>query len=231
MSDGCRTPKVRIPAERRWGVNGVPLPVRRLTTAGIKGGNTPVDFSAVMRKLCEDVKARCPGFAHLDPAAMAFTYTTSRSPGKYGLLARVTPMRFRDGGAYHRHRGTLYQPQRYVIDGREVLYLVTFCLPRFLNLPFLEKLTTVIHELYHISPRFDGDLRRHDGRCQFHTHSKRGYDDLMDRLTREYLATQPDAKLFTVFHSTFAQLCAAHGGVHAMRLPRPRMVPVQTPSI
>jgi len=229
MKEVGRTFSQSSPAERRWGVGGRPLPVRRLTLSGVKAVNNPLDFSAVIRKLCDDVKVRCPVFAHLDPSSMAFTCTTSRNTGKYGLLARVTPMRFRDGGAYHRHRGTLYQAQRYVIDGREVLYLVTFCLPRFLNLPFLEKLTTVIHELYHISPRFDGDLRRHDGRCQFHTHSKRGYDELMEKMTREYLTTQPNPELFTSFHSTFAQLCATHGSVQTISLPQPRMVPVVTP--
>ena len=57
-----------------------------------------------------------------------------------------------------------------------MLYLVTFCLPRFLDRPFNDKFVTLFHELYHIGPAFDGDLRRHEGRCAIHTHSKRRYD-------------------------------------------------------
>jgi hypothetical protein len=229
MSEMGRSDVSTVTPERRWGVGGVPLPVRRLTVRGCRASTPPLDFSGYMRKLCDDVKLRCPTFAHLDPSAMAFTYTTSRTPGKYGLLARVTPLRFRDGGVFHRHRGNLYQSQRYFLDGRELLYLVTFCLPRFLNLPFEEKLVTVIHELFHISPRFDGDVRRHDGRYQYHSHSKRGYDDLMGKMTRAYLADHPEPALFAPFHSTFAELCAAHGGVLAVSLPRPRMVRVGQP--
>ncbi len=52
-----------------------------------------------------------------------------------------------------------------------MLYLVTFCLPRFLDQDFDDKFITLFHELYHISPRFEGDLRRHEGRCALHSHS------------------------------------------------------------
>ena len=38
--------------------------------------------------------------------------------------------------------------------------------------PFEEKLTTVFHELYHISPMFDGDIRRLEGRYHVHSHSQ-----------------------------------------------------------
>jgi hypothetical protein len=138
----------------------------------------------------------------------------------------VTPLRFRDGGLYTRHRGRLFQVQRYLVDDREQLYVVTFCLPRFLDLPFEEKLVTVFHELYHVGPRFDGDLRRHDGRYQYHTHSKKGYDEQMGRLVRDYLSGHPDPAVFAFLHLTHAQLRAEYGGVYAVRVPRPKMVPV-----
>ena len=49
-------------------------------------------------------------------------------------------------------------------QGREMLYLLSFYMPRFQNLSFSEKLITILHELWHISPDFDGDLRRLAGR-------------------------------------------------------------------
>ena len=91
-------------------------------------------------------------------------------------------MRFRDGALTRRVGGTVYQVQRYFVGGREMLYLVTFCLPRFLDQTFEEKLVTVFHELYHISPNFDGDLRRHEGRYAVHSRSKRAYDERMAAL-------------------------------------------------
>jgi hypothetical protein len=213
------------PSELRWGSDARQLPARRLTVRGAPTGQA-VDFAAVVRNICFDLKTRTQWFAHIDPDAMAYTYTTSRIPSKHGLLARLTPMRFNGGAETKQYRGTLYRPQKFFINGREMLYLVTFCMPRFLDLPFLEKLTTIIHELYHISPKFDGDLRRHDGRCQYHTASKKEYDQLMATFAHEYLKTDPDPTLLTSLHSTFAELCAAHGGVLGIKLPRPQMVPV-----
>src|SRR5437762_680149 len=78
-----------------------------------------------------------------------------------------------------RRKGVVYQVQRFLIGDREVLYLVTFCLPRFLELDFDEKLITLFHELYHIGPDFDGDLRRHGGRCTIHSRSQKLYDQHM----------------------------------------------------
>ena len=53
--------------------------------------------------------------------------------------------------------------------GVEMLYILKFYLPRFQNEPFEEKLTTIFHELWHISSDFNGDIRRHSGRCYVHT--------------------------------------------------------------
>ena len=95
-----------------------------------------------------------------------------------------------------RHGSAEYQVQRFFVDGREMLYVLTFCLPRFLDQPFDEKLVTVFHELYHVSPAFDGDLRRHPGRYAVHSHSKDRYDSRMAELVDEYVEDHPEPELF-----------------------------------
>src|SRR5262245_13137866 len=148
----------------------------------------PFDFCAAVRHLCADVAARVPELAHIDTSRILFAYTQARNGRPHGLQARVTPLRFRDGALTRRHRGVSFQVQRHFVDGTEVFYLMTFCLPRFLNQDFDGKFVTLFHELYHISPRFDGDLRRHAGRCEVHTASRRRYDEQMAKLARAYLA-------------------------------------------
>ena len=61
---------------------------------------------------------------------------------------------------------------------------------RFMDVDFEEKLVTIFHELWHVSPRFDGDLRRHPGRCYMHTGSQKDYDAQMLRLARRWLRSQ-----------------------------------------
>ena len=124
------------------------------------------------------------------------------------------------------NRGTV---QRFFVDGREMLYLMTFCLPRFLDQSFDEKLITVFHELYHISPTFDGDLRRHEGRYAIHSHSQRCYDQHMAHLARAYLAGRPDPSLHAFLRLNFGQLQHRHGKVEAVVVPRPKLLPVVMP--
>src|SRR5205807_7627897 len=75
-------------------------------------------------------------------------------------------------------------------------------------------------------PAFDGDLRRHAGRCAVHTHSKREYDRQMADLARAYLASGPDAALHAFLRLNFGQLQRRHGNVVGIVVPRPKVVPV-----
>jgi predicted metallopeptidase len=169
---------------------------------------------------------RCPDLEHIDVDRLLFGVTQARSRRPHGLQARVTPLRFRHGRLALRRHGVVYQVQRHFVDDREMLYLVTFCLPRFLDQDFDDKFITLFHELYHISPAFDGDLRRHAGRCAVHTHSKREYDRHMAGLARAYLASGPDAALHAFLRLNFGQLQQRHGSVVGIVVPRPKVVPV-----
>ena len=230
MIEGTDLPKPRFVEERRWGRGEKRVPVKWVPVRNLNptkdAPQPPFDFSARVRSLCRDIANRCPALAHIDPALLLVTFTTSRNRTRFGLQARVTPMRVENGSAFTRRRGLLYRVQRYYIDGVEMRYLVTFCLPRFQDQPFEQKLITIFHELYHIGPKFDGDLRRHSGRCQYHTHSKSGYDIHMAELVQRYLAHHPDPSLFHFLHSSFKQLWIDHGGVYGVSVPQPKLIPV-----
>ena len=207
-----------------------PIPVPQ-PPAGIDTGSParPFNFTAAMRVLCEDVVGHSPPLAHIDLSRVMFTMIRARNGRRHGLQARVTPMRFRDGALTTTYRGRPYRVQRFEMDGREVLYVVGFTLPRFLNRDYRDKLVTVFHELYHISPAFDGDLRRHPGRCSAHTHSQKKYDAHMDRLVTAYLKKGADIARSAFLKLSFAQLCRRHGAVVGLHLPRPKLVPVTPP--
>jgi hypothetical protein len=186
----------------------------------------PFHFCGHIARLCADIVRRCPELAHIDASRLLFDTTQARSGAPHGLQARVTPLRFPGGVLTRRRGGTVHQVQRYVVDGRDMLYLVTFCLPRFLDQSFDDKFITLFHELYHISPAFDGDLRRHEGRCALHSRSQRHYDAHMAHLARAYLAGGADRSLHDFLRLSFAQLQHRHGRVVGVRLPRPRLVPL-----
>jgi hypothetical protein len=211
---------VQLPARSRRHTVGLEAPAWLQTGAR----DQPFDFCGHVRALCADITRNCPELEHVDVSRLLFSMTQARSGRTNGLQARVTPLRFHQGDLQRQQRGVCYQVQRYVVDSREMLYLVTFCLPRFLDRPFEDKFITLFHELYHISPRFDGDFRRMGGRCDLHARSKRDYDAHMDRLARSYLSRCRDARLHHWLRLNFAQLQHRHGGVVSVVVPRPKLV-------
>ena len=184
------------------------------------------DFTSRMRLLCADMVGRTPELAHVDLARVAITFSQARKSVSWGMYASLTPLRFQGGARTTLRRGRQYQVQQ-IVDaaGREMLYLLSFYLPRFMDLDFREKLITVFHELWHIGPEFDGDLRRHDGRCFAHTHSQAEYDRQMGVFADRWLAQSPQSELWSFLEHDFHQLRAAAGPIFGLRVKRPKLVP------
>jgi predicted metallopeptidase len=187
-------------------------------------GRPGFDFTRAMRLLCQDVAARLPQFSHLRIDEIAVTFAQTRSRVPHGLQAKLTPLRFQNGSLVTRRSGRTWTLERLYEGNREMLYILTFYLPRFLEHSFREKLITVFHELYHISPGFNGDIRRMDGRYHVHTHSQQEYDREMDQFVEQYLHCSPPAELVDFLKLNFRDLCARHGTVIGKRLPTPKLI-------
>jgi hypothetical protein len=184
------------------------------------------DFTAAVRVICVDMTRRLPDLSHIDMQRVAVGVCQTRNGASHGVFATLTPLRFEGGEVVKTLRGRRRRIQPlHDQAGQEFLYLLNFYLPRFLNLPLEEKLSTITHELWHIGPNFDGDLRRHAGRCYAHGHSQRKYDAHMDRLTQQWLALDPPPHLYEFLESTFDELAAEHGGVRGDRWPAPKILP------
>lgn len=182
------------------------------------------DICTALRRLCEDISRCQPEYRHIDMSRVAVTYAQTRSPVEWGMQAKLTPMRFEGGALTCVRDGRRWGAQRLYQDGEEMLYILTFYLPRFLNLPFEEKLVTVFHELYHISPAFDGDIRRFAGACYMHTGSQAEYDRQMAVHARQYLAQLPQERFPEYLRYDFAALRRRFGEVVGLRLAVPRLV-------
>ena len=183
-----------------------------------------LNFTAQMRRLCQQIAIGLPPLAHIDLDRVAIRGCRTRHRGPYGLQASLTPLRFAGGQISIRRRGRTWELDRLLDSaGREILYLLSFYLPRFLDRPLVAKLETVVHELWHIGPAFDGDLRRHPGRCYAHSSSQKQYDAHVAELTRVWLAANPPAESYAFLSGTFAELVRRHGQIVAESIRAPRM--------
>ena len=185
------------------------------------------DFTFAMRRLCDDICHSHPEFLHIDMERVAVVFAQARRHVLYGLQAKLTPMRFANGSLYEIREGQEWTVQRLFMDEREMLYILTFYLPRFQNQTFEEKLVTVFHELYHISATFDGDIRRLPGHFHVHSHSQEEYDAQMGVYAREYLAMNPDPTLYHFLRSDFRTLVRKYDGVVGLQVPIPKLIPVE----
>lgn len=245
-------PLSRLPLDRRWsdadGVMAVPRrhihalrPLPPSTTVPLAhrflapwhqsphdeaAWSAGFDFSRHMHRLVADIVTAMPDLTHVRANQILITVTQARKRRSHGLQARVTPLRFRDGHLTEHRHNRLYQVQRYFVGDVEMLYLVTFCLPRFLDQPFHDKLVTIFHELHHISPDFNGDLRRHRGRYCLHTHRQKQYDDAMAEHAKQYMITERAEALTGFLRLNFEQLQSRFGAVTGLVVPTPKLVPV-----
>ena len=111
-----------------------------------------------------------------------------------------------------------------------IKYLISFVLPRFCQQrldqswkaelygpvePWVAKLDTIIHELYHIDP-LAGGIRQFaaDGARSSRTHGPEFYENVA-AMTRAYIASKPDPELIDFLRMDFVELHASFGGVVA----------------
>ncbi len=169
--------------------------------------------------------ARLEEFRHIDMSLVAVSFRQTRKRMRGGLYASLTPLRFAAGHAQSVRCGRNWKIQRVVLDGREMLYLLNFYLPRFLDLPFAEKLTTIAHELLHVGPEFDGDLRRFAGRCFAHSRSHAEFDAHAAKLAERWLAAAPAEELYSFLRMDFFGLRRQYGRIYGRRIAAPKLIP------
>jgi len=203
-----------------------------------------INYTDCLTLLMNDVVRRVPTLAFIDvrdvlvfarhgrssaEGAFATCHCLSLPPSEPGYYF----WRDRDTGKITRRSDWFVTKSPAVWVGRrQVKYLISFSLPRFcdqsldrsrkerfypgVDQPWLAKLDTVIHELYHIDPEQNGIRRivRGDGTYSANCHGHRFFSEVAE-MVKAYLATRPDPGLLEFLRHDFAALDAIHGGVSA----------------
>ena len=183
-----------------------------------------MEFNARMTTLVAEIVRRQPAFSRFDTARIGISAAYCRARRRSGLLAYVVPLKFRGGCPVERRvRGNRIFHWAMIprfAGENELLYIIYFLLPRFWHLSQRQKLETVVHELCHINPLFDGDLRRFPGRSRWHG-DRVVYEKNVARLTDEFLSTSPDPAYYS-FLKEGAERCQAGMPFQALHLPEPQ---------
>jgi len=137
-------------------------------------------YTEALARVIDDVARTLPEFAHVRAERIAVAFTRARTRGPYGTIAKTVPL-----AGISRER-PLPGGGEFTFRGRDILYLVYFYFPRFHDQSFDDKIVTIIHELFHMSPAFDGTLRLFPGRNFAHGPSRDEYEAHLTPLAADY---------------------------------------------
>lgn len=184
--------------------------------------NLTDDVGLLVHLLCKRVER----LSHVQPGRILHGVSQARNRSKYGIFAQCHGLRFKHGRREFKTRdGYAWQWPVIRVGGMEILYYITYFLPRFLDQPPRERLHTLVHELYHINPDFNGDLRRFPGRNEYHGNRYADFDGVVDSILEE-CREHIDLDRFPFLAFGFDELVARYGGVVGNRLKKfqPRKV-------
>ena len=182
-----------------------------------------------MTALIKDIVETHPSFNHIVLNKILVAISPSNG-SRNGIVAKLRPMRFEGGSRTRVFQGFQYKAPEINFGKNSILYIVYFHLPRFLNHGnFENRLATVLHELYHISPSFNGDVRRFSGRNYAHGSSRKKYDESINIYTNEYLNKTLHPELSAFLRYKYTELKRRYGAIHGDMIRIPRSKPAYMP--
>ena len=141
-----------------------------------------VDLTAGLRSAAEDIVARVPELGHIDLERVHFAVFYSRHAKRILTFARCYPL---PSGTRKRGRYTYRLEPVNTEYGKKARYIVAFAWERFWGLSPRDRLETLVHELFHISPAFDGSLRQFGDKV--HGKGLEWFDTIVYALSELYL--------------------------------------------
>ena len=200
-----------------------------------------INYTERLTLLMYDIVTRVPTLSFIDIADVLVFARAGRSnaEGAFATCHCLTLPPSEPGYYFWRDRATKAITRRsewfvtkspvVTVGTHEIKYLISFSLPRFCDQsldrsrkerlypgaePWMSKLDTVIHELYHIDPELAGIRRieREDGTYSAHCHGDQFFEQVAE-MVHAYVATDPSPAMFDFLRDDFAALEARHGGV------------------
>ncbi len=200
-----------------------------------------INYTDHLTRLMEDIVRRVPDLGYIDMSRLLVFARFGRADaeGAYATCHAMTLPSSEPSYYFWRDRRTGEMTRRsewfvtkspsVALGSSTIDYLISFCLPRFCDQtiaraqkqesypgaePWVAKLDTIVHELYHVDPAHGG-IRRltgADGQPTTRTHSPQFFADVI-RMTKQYLASRPDRALLEFLTCDFSGLERRYGQV------------------
>lgn len=165
-------------------------------------------------------------FMHIDTDRILVCTGSNRQNSGGGTFGKLVPLKFKDGSDILKHRGRFYTMPKILNNGNEILYIIYFYIPKFFDLPSKDKLNVIFHELYHISPEFNGDIRRMGKVKAAHGASKKVFDLKFREETERFYEYLSGMELISFLEMNTKTMQETYKKIYArrMKLPRPVII-------
>src|SRR5262245_18934172 len=202
-----------------------------------------INYTERLTLLMQDIVTRVPTLSFINVADVLVFARSGRTnaEGAFATCHCLTLPRSEPGYYFWRDRTSKRITRRsdwfvtkspsVSLGGRDVKYMISFALPRYCDQsldrsrkekfypgaePWIAKLDTVVHELYHIDPQLSGIRRieREDGTYSANCHGQQFFEQVAD-MVHTYLGNKPSAAAMDFLKHDFASLEAEFGGVVA----------------
>jgi hypothetical protein len=202
-----------------------------------------INYTERLTLLMQDVVRRVPTLSFIDIADVLVFARSGRTnaEGAFATCHCLTLPPSEPGYYFWRDRATHAITRRsewfvtkspiVSVGGREIKYMISFSLPRYCDqsldhsrkerfypgaAPWIAKLDTIVHELYHIDPTHSGIRRieREDGTYSANCHGHRFFEQVAD-MVHTYLESDPSPAAYDFLLDDFSTLETKHSGVVA----------------
>jgi hypothetical protein len=200
-----------------------------------------IQYTDRLTDLMRDIVSRVPALSFIDMDEVLVFARLGRtgSEGAYATCHSLNLPNSQPGYYFWRDRASgqitrrsewfVTKTPEVVMRGRRIQYLISFGLPRFCDQtfefarkavyyegmePWVAKIDTIVHELYHIDPEQAGIRRmvRADGGESERWHSPEFFEEVAG-FVRQYLDSNPDPALREFLHGDFGTLVQRYGDV------------------
>ncbi|BDG09475.1 putative metallopeptidase [Anaeromyxobacter paludicola] len=148
-----------------------------------------VNMTLAVKRLIRDAAAKLPELAHIRSTRILVVAGEARRASR----ATIRPAHFKETRG--RRSGAGHRKPLVQVRGRKILYVITLRPLWFLSSTPEERIATILHELYHVSTRFDGTLHR----ARRHSQMPRATYNRRVRALRDRYLSRADAELLAPF--------------------------------
>ena len=136
-----------------------------------------INITDILTLIISDMIQSTDEFRSFDLNRMLICCASNRSDSRGGIYGKLVPLKFENGSDIINFRGKLYTTPKIVHNNIEIKYLIYYYHPKFFDISAREKVNVMFHELYHINPEFNGDIRRMGKVKKAHGHSKKSFEE------------------------------------------------------